>query len=206
VNEMSPEGLDALKEIINIGIGLAAGSLNEMLQTPILLEAPEISMARRSCLKKQILEGRDENLSCVYESFSGGIDGRAILLFAPTDAAKLIAVLTGEDQEDEDLDALKAGTLTEVGNIVINCVLGTFGNLLDRQFTFQLPVYLEGGIDDVLPMDLVAFEPAIVLMKTRFKAKTLDIGGNILLVFELKPFDALLQLATHVFDLPESEA
>lgn len=206
MREMTPEGLDALKEIINIGIGLAAGSLNEMLQTPILLEAPEISMALRSTLKYQLFGGKADSLSCVYETFSGGIDGRAILLFSPQDAGKLISVLTGEDQEDEDLDALKAGTLTEVGNIVINCVLGTFGNLLDKQFTFELPVYLEGDIDDVLPLDLVDFEPAIVLLKTRFKAKTLDIAGNILLVFELKPFDALLQLATHVFQLPENDA
>jgi chemotaxis protein CheY-P-specific phosphatase CheC len=40
----SPEQLDALRELINIGIGRAAGVLNEMLSAHIQLYVPDVEI------------------------------------------------------------------------------------------------------------------------------------------------------------------
>jgi len=36
--------LDTLREIINVGVGYAAGSLNELVGTPISLRVPEVEV------------------------------------------------------------------------------------------------------------------------------------------------------------------
>ena len=49
---LTPEQEDALKELLNIGVGRAAGSLNQILDKPITLQVPSIMIAEVSDLKK----------------------------------------------------------------------------------------------------------------------------------------------------------
>ena len=103
-----------------------------------------------------------------------------------------MAGITGDEPEGGDLDSLRSGTLTEVGNVLVNSVLGTLGNLLDRPLRYSSPVYEEGSALALVTTQVHAGEPLLLLVRTGFRIRGLEIEGNLLLLFELSSFDALL--------------
>lgn len=198
--EMTPEALEAIREIINLGVGKAAGRLNVLLETQIRLYAPEIFFATlKDFASLASLKGASMT-SCVLLGFRGEIQGTAIMVFAPEDALALTRVLCHENMADENMTdddtivAYKAGTLTEVGNIVMVCILGTMGNCLQQHFSFDLPTYLEGNLPHIVGEGLLRFEPAVLVVKTCFEATEFAIEGKFLLLFELHSFDRFLEM------------
>jgi chemotaxis protein CheC len=185
--------LDALQEIVNIGIGRAAASLNTMLSFPIELQVPAIKVLHMD-LPGQIPEDLGEDLlACVQLDFRGALNGTAALVFPPQSAANLVSALLCEEGDNSGLTAVMAETLNEIGNIVINAVIGTIGNLLTTPFDYSLPTYREGALVELL-QSAVAEGSFILLMRTHFQVRDLQVAGNIFLVFELSSFETLLAL------------
>jgi chemotaxis protein CheC len=189
--------LDVLKELVNIGVGRAAASLNEMLDATIMLDVPEIRMLSCQELGSEA-GGIAETFSCVQLGFKGSFSGVAALVFPPASAIKLVAALTNEEPEAPGLNGIMAGTLNEVGNIVINCVIGTLGNILENPFDFTFPHYLHGRLNDLLTLDITSTKQNIMMVKTHFVVEDKHIEGNIYLVFEAASFDALLAAIDHL--------
>ncbi len=183
--------IDALSELMNIGVGRAAGMLNEMIGSPIELYVPLVKVLAASELPRELDATAEAVLSFVRLRFRGSIQGTAALLFPTDSAAKLVAALTGEEPGSPELDSVRAGTLSEVGNIVINGVMGSIGNILDVPLSYDLPTYLEATLEHLFhhPDDP---DPTVLLAHTRFTVLDLEIRGTILLVFEVLSFDALL--------------
>ncbi len=184
--------LDALREIVNTGVGRAAASLNVMLDAHIELEVPSVTVVSGEYPE----EGADSiwgmDLACVQLGFQGNFTGSAILVFPPESAVKLVSTLTGEEPETPFLNAVMAGTLNEVGNIVINSVIGTIGNILVKPFEFSLPDYMEGKLVDLLKPQTPAAVLTILKVRTNFWVHDRHVEGSIILLFELGSFDALL--------------
>lgn len=192
MTEPTPFQLDALKEIVNTGVGKAAASLNELVDAHIVLEVPRICLFRPEDPDCAGTGLGTSTLSCVQLGFQGIFNGTAALVFPPASAVKLVAALTGENPETPSLDAVMAGTLNEVGNIIINSVIGTIGNILGKSFDYSLPNYLEGRLVELLHADECEIAVTVLLVQTRFCIKDLQVEGNIFLIFELGSFDVLL--------------
>jgi chemotaxis protein CheC len=190
--EPTPFQLDALKEIVNTGVGKAAASLNELVEAHIVLEVPRISLFRPEDHESDATGLASSPLSCVQLGFHGVFNGTAALVFPPVCAVKLVAALTGEDPETPSLNAVMAGTLNEVGNIIINSVIGTIGNILGKSFDYSLPNYLEGRLGELLRPSDLQIPVTVLLVQTRFCIKDLEVEGNIYLIFELGSFDVLM--------------
>lgn len=185
--------LDALQEIVNIGIGRAAASLNTMLSFPIELQVPAIKILQMDD-PGQIPEDLGQDLlACVQLDFHGALNGTAALVFPPQSAANLVSALLCEEDDQSGLTAVMAETLNEIGNIVINAVIGTIGNLLTTPFDYSLPTFREGCLNELLPPGGVEGS-FILLMRTHFQVRDLQVAGNIFLVFELSSFEMLLSL------------
>ncbi len=184
--------LDALKEIVNTGVGRAAASLNVMLDAHIELEVPSVTVVSGEYPEKGTDSIWSMELACVQLGFQGNFTGSAILVFPPESAVKLVSTLTGEEPETPFLNAVMAGTLNEVGNIVINSVIGTIGNILVKPFEFSLPDYKEGKLADLLKPQTPAAALTILKVRTNFRVHDRHVEGSIILLFELGSFDALL--------------
>lgn len=190
--DLTSAQLDALKELINIGVGKAAGVLNEMVNCHIHLQVPFIKILTAQELKKEMEELGRYRISAVRLGFRGPFAGSAALVFPPDSASKLVAVLTGEEPGTLDLDSVRVGTLSEVGNIVINGVMGSIANVLNEHIDYSLPNYVEDSIDNLLVLDEPIPFSAVLLARTRFIIEQLHIEGDIILIFEVGSFDALL--------------
>lgn len=188
---VTEEELDALQELINIGVGRAASLLNEMVDSHIRLKIPVVKVLTANEAYQELTKRfHDEALASVKLGFTGSFHGTASLIFPTDSASTLIAVLTGEDPS-ADLDAVKIGTLSEIGNIVINGVMGSLSNVLKKHLNYTLPVYLEDNLENLL---LAAYESdsKILLAQASFTIERLEIIGDIILIFLVGTFDALI--------------
>jgi len=184
--------IDALKELVNIGVGKAASVLSEMVNYRITLQVPFIKILTPETLKIEMEELGRFHVSAVRLGFKGPFSGAAALVFPPDSASKLVAVLTGEEPGTSDLDSVRVGTLSEVGNIVINGVMGSIANVLKQPINYSLPNYMEDSIDNLLTSENSDPNSTILLARTRFTIEQLHIEGDIILIFEVGSFDALL--------------
>lgn len=187
--DFSPELKDALAELINIGVGKSASILSEMLGLPIKLSIPEIEVVNENEIENKLIDFKKERLASVKLDFTGEFSGRAAIVFPPTSAANLVSALTGEDLGSPDLDSVRAGTLSEVGNIVLNGIMGSIANILKQQFSFNIPSYGEDSLDKLL-ID-TGKNDFILVGKTSFSIENLKITGDFLLIIDLKAFEKL---------------
>lgn len=178
--------LDAFGELASLGVGKAAEVLNAMLGSHIRLSAPVVRFvdARTENFAPAGAEGGP--IAAVEMSYSGSVKGSVELVFAAGDAGRLVDCLVGEETvAEEGLDSVRSGTLCEIGNIVINAIMGTLSNELGFALSYSVPFYREGA---------AAFpaEPQVVLLvETDFEVEALSIAGTIVLYFTLESFDRL---------------
>jgi chemotaxis protein CheC len=182
----TPFQLDALKELINIGIGRAASILSTMTSEPVQLTVPEIFHLPVDQIPTALARIDGETLADVRQCFSGSLVGSADLLFPPESAATLVNAVTGDMNDDTDLDEVRVETLSEIGNIVINGVMGTIANILDRDVAYAIPTFREDTLESMfLPASLVEAR-SCVLVNARFSIKSIEISGDILLIFDVE--------------------
>ncbi len=185
--------VDAIRELINIGVGRAAGLLNEMTGTHIHLMVPEVRILRYADLVRENRVLEHDRLSAVTLKFEGSFSGISMLVFPPESAAILITALTGERIEAPDLDALRIETLNEVGNIVNNAVMGSITNVLDEHLTYSMPTYLEGSIAEIIETGRMVAYDWVILAISQFSLADLQVVGTILMIFEIGSLDTLLK-------------
>ena len=173
-------------------MGRAAGMLNDMLQSRVQLQVPYVKIFSPRTLQEEMEKLGSEKLSTVRLTFKGPFSGIASLVFPPDSAGKLVDILTGEEPGIPDLDSIRIGTLTEVGNIILNGVMGSIGNVLERHINYSVPAYIEDNIESLLLADGLDSNTTILLAHTRFTIEQLQIEGDIILLFEVGSFDALL--------------
>lgn len=194
--------LDILQEVVNIGVGRAAAVLNAMIDAHIHLQVPYI----RVLCPLEVIDQLEHSLgqdpvSAVRLGFTGSIDGNAQLVFPTESASKLVSTLTEEEMDTLDLDSVKIGTLTEVGNITINGVIGSIANLLHQRFTYSLPSYVEGTVKQLLESGGESENATILLAQTQFSIETMHVEGNIILIFKVGSFDTLLATLAQEYEV-----
>ena len=191
--KLSTRQLDALQELVNIGIGQAAGVLNDMIDSPIRLQIPYLQILTPIDVEEELEQHLNgEQIAAVQLKFTGSFGGIAQLVFPTNSAALLVTMLTGEEVGTQDLDSVKIGTLSEVGNIVINGVMGAISNVLQQRLNYSIPTYSEGTIANLLVSGGLATDTVVLLAQTSFMIERLHIEGDIILIFNVNSFDTLL--------------
>jgi chemotaxis protein CheC len=180
--------LDILQELINIGVGRAAGMLNQMVNTHIQLQVPVLRVLTQSQLGELYAERPNSVFSAVQLGFTGEFAGISALIFPPESASKLVAVVLGKDEGMSDDEAMRRGTLQEIGNIVLNGVMGSIANILREPLRYSAPDFIEDDISSIVGQGT----GMILVARTQFSMKDHLIEGEVLIIFSLSSFDSLL--------------
>lgn len=194
--------MDALKELLNIGVGNGAGVLSTMLGTRIELQVPEVRMLDPGENGGMSGEFGPNELSSVVLGFEGPFAGSAGILFPTNSASRLVTAVVGDNASNQSLDTLRSGTLTEVGNIVLNGVMGSFGNILDQDLKYIVPYYFEGKASDLFKGETYS-NTVLLLAKTLFSVAEMEIGGSIILLLEVASFDLFSKTIDNILSREE---
>ena len=193
--------LDALTELVNLGVGNAAIGLREMIQQEIILTVPRASIMTREEAITNLQQTHEERLVAVNQNFEGAISGRALLIFAEAQSMDLVRLLVGSDLSAADLMDLELEALAETGNVVLNACLGTIANNLQRSLRLSLPEVVHGDGSDFF--DLTSTPKAddtVLFIFIRFAVRHRDISGYLAMLLDLPSLIALKNLLAEFID------
>lgn len=193
---LNEDQLDALTEIVNIGVGWGAASLHSLVDQKIDLRVPKVRLCGLAELQA-ILDGAEEPVdTSVVQGFDGAIAGRAMLAFPRKSGVALAKLLAGDDTDAEALEFDLASILEEIGNIVLNGVLGSLANVFDDDFQYSVPELCMGSASQALTRDVSAramgARPTCLLADARFELAESQISGSLLLAFNSGELSTLL--------------
>lgn len=185
--------LDALTELVNLGVSNAATNLSEMVREEIALSVPRVSVVTRQ-EAIEILQGRaTTQLVAIHQDFEGDIRGRALLIFPEAKSLELIRALVGPDLSLEDIMELEQEALAETGNVLLNACLSTMANNLQRNLRISLPEVVRGdGVEFFGVTASPAAGDTVLFIYINFALKHRDIQGYLALLLDI-PSLAILQ-------------
>jgi chemotaxis protein CheC len=185
---------DALTELINIGYGRAAGALSELTGYRITLEVPRLGMHPIEEIGPQLGLMVSGEVASVTQVFSGPLSGNALLLLDEKAAVMLSELLTDEISPSGGFDSGAREIITEVGNILLNALLGVFGNLLQVQVSFAVPRLRVDTIDSVLQSISVQDQELsyALMIHTRFRLRANNVTGYLIIILGITSLDRML--------------
>jgi chemotaxis protein CheC len=187
--------LDALTELVNLGVSRAAASLRSMVGEEIVLSVPSVAIVSRAEASKRVAERGPDRLVAVHQSFDGAISGRALLIFPETNSLELVRAVTGGNLPLEDIIELEQEALAETGNIVLNGCLSTIANLLRRSLKISLPEIVHGGGAELFDLvGAVSAEDVALFLYIDFSIRERDILGYIAILMDLPALTSLKAL------------
>ena len=194
---LTSEQKDAVTEIINIGVGRAAASLSDMLGQRIDLRVPAVTLCGVNSLAEQLGDnGAGIDLS-VVQDFEGSLSGRAMLAFPKRSGIQLGRVLGEVEAPNEELSVDLVGILEEVGNIVLNGVLGTIGNMTSLELEYSVPHLVQGvEMTRILTADALeedGLEQLVILADTHFAVVDGSIAGSLILLFDIQSLRSIVR-------------
>ena len=197
---LTDEQRNSLTAIVNVGVEKAAIVLQEMIGSNISLQIPFIKVVSLQNIESETkYQGDTGPLSAVRLDFRGPFEGTAALVFPPESAEKIVSALIGDEPgSPAPPDSEVVSTLTEVGNIVMNGVMGSIGNALDKRIDYAVPSFTKYTVKNIVSTTTVSKPNTRLLMaQTRFTVEELKIDGDIMLYFEIQSFDELVALLSN---------
>ena len=194
MNHITQPVLDGMMELVNIGVGRSAGSLNTLTGHHVSLRVPEIKLCNMSDLKHE-LPRPDQPFTVINQDYSGAFDGTAMLMFPQESAEGLFLLMTGEEKKPQENEELWQMTLTEIANIIVNAVMGSITNILGKKIEFQIPEYHEDSLDHILT-DSRFLGEEVAVVHTVFEVREKDISGKIVILLTARSIETIAEFIT----------
>lgn len=192
---------DILNELFNISVGKAASMLSDIVDETIVLSVPDVKIIDGSGEKNMRAYLPDEMNGTLMVSsitFEKQLSGVANLIFPAHKMKSFIKMCTNEDSADPLADStftdLDFDIVKEIGNIVLNCILGEIGNFLHIHLDYTLPeVKVYKRIDFDKDIESTPYKSVLVLY-INFTIRQTQIEGAILVDLTMKSTQDLIAL------------
>jgi len=116
--------------------------LEAMVAQPMQVVVDAVQVLDVPNLQQQVAKNYDVNLSWVGMQFTGVVSGSVAMLFPSESTTVLINTLTQSAMSSYEMDVFRVGTMTEVGNILMNGVMSKLCDTKQGEVSFDLPEYV----------------------------------------------------------------
>ncbi len=190
---------ELLTEILNAGVGRAGSVLSDLVGCRVRMQVPMVGVTEFKDLHACLEIDNSIELASVCQQFHGSMDGYALLLLSRENGNSLTRRLVGDDIDPETIDTERSEALVEVGNILTNSVLGTISNIVGHRFDYQVPVYREGTLPEIIGYSSHAASCIVRDSKTLYARAHFDFDsarviGSVLILLTEGSFDHLIEL------------
>lgn len=187
--------LDALTELVNLGISRSATSLAGMVREEVVLTVPKVALVDRDEAIRTLGDPQAAHLVAIHQTFEGDISGRALLIFPETKSLELVRAVIGGELSIEEIIELEQEALAETGNIILNGCLATIANQLERSLRISLPEVLHGQSKDFFNLEPPPEHgDTVMLIYINFSVRRRDIQGYIAMLLDMPSITALRDL------------
>lgn len=189
---LPPLEQDAIKEMMNIGVGRGAAELSEMLGVQVQLYVPSVCVVTGDDVAHLGATFEREKWVSVQLGFDGALRGTAGLMFSREGASSVVAALEDDNAGEDEEGVYAEQILTEIGNIVLNGVVGSFCNVLGQEVGFEVPYCSLGTVGQLMASERYFGASTLVLARTRFTIEALQLDGLVLVALGLGSFEQML--------------
>ena len=191
-DDLSELELDALTELVNLGVSRAASNLSEMVTEQVHLSVPSVLMIGRERAIEILNKSEPSKLVAVHQIFEGEVSGRALVIFPEAKSLELVRAVTSAELSLEDVIELEHEALAETGNVILNSCLATIANQLDRTLKISLPDILRGDGRRLFNLPPPPHAGDVVMfVYINFAVHRRDIQGYIALLMDVSSLTAL---------------
>jgi chemotaxis protein CheC len=162
---LSPDKLDALQELVNIGMGAAGAALAKALGAFVELAVPAVDVTNRSRVATLLEDGawaNNQDVEAVRQRFFGALMGESVMVFdgqGHTELSDLLGHGPGAEAAE------RQEVLLDLANVVIGACVNGIAGPLNEAVSFAPPARL-GGRSDVrafLSRDSAALTQGLVV-------------------------------------------
>ena len=182
--------LDALAEVFNLGVGQAAHALSQIAGESVHLSVPRVELASRQAMAEQLVSNGCKRLCAVRQGFAGVMETDALLMFPVHQSLLLVQMMVGGDVPLEQLGEMERDALAEIGNILLNGIVGSMADTLQMEFEGTLPVVEQGSASEVLSAQNPS-EDQVLNLEVDFHIAAREIRGFIAFMLDVKSMEVL---------------
>jgi chemotaxis protein CheC len=197
---------DILKELFNISVGKAADMLSEIINKKIILSVPSVGIfdiknnevELGKCLPP-VLDGTLMVSSIAFEKI---LTGKANLIFPVEKMRTFINLCLNNEENSCEMDFTNVDfdIIKEIGNIILNCIIGEVGNYLAINLTYTLPeVKVFSRIDFNKDIENSKYN-YILLLYITFAIGDSEIEGAIIIDLTLHSLNELMKKIEKIKD------
>jgi len=204
--EFTPNQMDALQEMANIGAAHSATTLSEMLNTQIGMSVPEITIVDISKVGNHIT---DELTTMVIFELQGDIPhGGFLILHFPRDSAvRTAGIMQGSADSPHTFDEMDQSTVLEVSNIMISSFLSATSDLLGFMMLPSPPVLIvdmaHAAITTLIAQMTIDVDD-VILFQVKLVSEEHNIAGNILIFLEVSTLQRIEARLEEMVRTPQS--
>jgi chemotaxis protein CheC len=130
---------DALTEIFNIGVGVAADALYQLVGEQVPLSVPVVELTSQHHAKSHYTGREMRQLCAIRQTYQGEFTTEAILMFPEDNGLELVRMMVGVNLPDEQLTEMATDAMAELGNIILNAVISNLSSTLKLPLEGSLP-------------------------------------------------------------------
>lgn len=190
---------DALTEIFNIGVGLAADALYQMTGEHVPLSVPVVELTSQLGAQQHFLEREKRPLCAIRQTYQGAFTTEAVLMFPDEGREHLVRMMVGDDFPQEQFAEMEHDAMGELGNIILNAVISNLASSLSMRLEGTLPVVSLASADTVLYVHANAAGAApdantqVLALMIDFELGRQRVGGYLAFLLEPGSSQILLQ-------------
>lgn len=194
-SELNSIQLDVLKEIGNIGTGNAATSLSSMLDKPVNIRVPRISILDYGVVAEQ-LGGPENMIVGMLLALSGDITGMMMFLLERDFAHMSLNALLGQSFEDfSAVDEMSLSALKEIGNIMAASYVNAIAQLTGMTIDISVPdicIDMAGAILSVPAIHFANISDKIIFIQDEFDSGSEHVTSHILLMPDVESLSKIM--------------
>lgn len=192
---------DLLAELVNVYVGQAAGMLSEMVNQRIVLTIPEVELIAISDVdradQRHHIFFSEGHLITASLKFGHEFSGKAFLMFPAYQAKVLVNCCLGEMGPEMEIDAKSLldtdlDVLKEISNVILNAIIGEFGNFLELKLEYALPDIELIYVFHTDNQEFLQNEVYMLILHTSFLLADINVRGVIIIALSMTSISNLL--------------
>ena len=197
---LTPEQMDVLAEMLNIGIGRSASALSDMVNQEVYLSAPQLEFVpRKEIITHFDSRGGDHGPAILEQSFSGPFSGKSLMIFSNDQATELVrTILPATDTKDPGtIDLLEHDALTEVGNLILTHSISGIADLCKTEIGVSLVTCHHGDLDALLGR---TDDDLLLLLRVNFSLATTRVRGDLVFILDVAKMSVIIDSINALLD------
>jgi Chemotaxis protein CheC, inhibitor of MCP methylation len=195
-NEFKDEfKLDVLKEVGNIGAGHAATALSRILNEPVDMSVPTVSLVPFEEIADRV-GGSEQVVIAVFLRVEGDAPGNMFFIIREDSAKRLLRNLLSIDTEEGVYTDMELSALNEIGNILAGSYLSSLADFTRLTMTPTVPSLAIDMAGAILSYGLLQFGQmgdAALLIETKFLEDRDTVEGQFFLIPDPESFGKIFR-------------